>query len=246
MEETEIENRMRDLRREMTLSQEELAEALGISRQSIIALEQGRYLPSLPLAVSICQFFDRAFEEIFCLAQSPENEYDEDDKVKIKVSKSAKAALREESDMDMLEPWRPFRESISLRDAVDRLLSDSVITPRTAGPAMPKVDIKERKEDFLIKAELPGLAEEEVDVEVSSDGIVTISGEKQEEKEEKEEGYHYHETFSGAFSRSFSLPADVVADKAAADMEQGVLTITIPKAKPEKVQKLKVSTKKKE
>jgi HSP20 family protein len=142
-----------------------------------------------------------------------------------------------------MEPWRPFREAVSLRDAVDRLLSDSVIAPRAMG-AMPKVDIRERKEDILVKAELPGIAEEDIDVEVSSDGVVTISGEKKEEKREDEEGYQYRESHIGSFTRSFSLPAEVIAEKTEAEMKNGVLILTIPKAKPQKVQKVKVGTKK--
>ena len=63
--ELNIKNRLKDLRQQNKLSQEELADKLGISRQSIIALEHGKYMPSLPLAVSLCNFFDSAFEEMF-------------------------------------------------------------------------------------------------------------------------------------------------------------------------------------
>ena len=144
-----------------------------------------------------------------------------------------------------LEPWRPLG-AVSFGDVVDRLLSDNG-SIRKGGTIMPKIDIKEQKEDFVIKAELPGLKEAEVDIEVTSDGTVTISGEKKEEKEEEneEKGYYYQESYSGSFSRSLSLPSEVIADKAAADMENGVLTITVPKARPEKIQKLKVTPKKK-
>lgn len=251
MDESEItiENHLRELRRRHDLSQEELAEALGISRQSVIAFEQGKFLPSLPIVVSLCKFFNTAFEDLFAVEREI---FDEEPKnqIEVKVISSADVAPRKEKNMNTeLEPWRPFREAISLRDAVDRLLSDSFITPRTgaSGAGMPKVDIKERKEDILIKVELPGLSEEEIDVEVSSDGIVTISGEKAEEKEEvgEKDNYYYKESYSGSFSRSFSLPTEVVAGKAEANMEHGVLTVTVPKARPEKVQKLKISPKKK-
>lgn len=254
--EIKIEDKLRELRRERDLSQEDLAEALGVSRQSIIALEQGRYLPSLPIAVSLCRFFDLAFEEFFNLGDGLdeiEQNFNNKKHLEVKVINDVQSAQKNEADRTRkennmasdMEPWRPFGGMMSLRDAVDRLMSDSFITPRSVGFATPKVDIKERKEDIVVKAELPGVAEEDVDVEVSSDGVVTISGEKKADKEEKEEGYYYKESYAGSFSRSFSLPAEVVADKAEADMENGVLTITVPKAKPEKIQKLKVTPKKK-
>ena len=146
-----------------------------------------------------------------------------------------------------MEPWRPFREMVSLRDAMDRLFEDSVITPKGAA-AMPKIDIKDKKDSIVVKAELPGMAEEEVDVEIS-DGVMTISGEKKEEKENPpaggEEGYYYKESHTGGFSRSFTLPADVIAEKAEAEMKDGVLSIVIPKIEPKKATKVKVAPKKK-
>ncbi|MFA5926934.1 MAG: Hsp20 family protein [Patescibacteria group bacterium] len=239
-----LENKLKEIRREHALSQEELADALGISRQSVIALEQGRFLPSLPIAVSICRFFDLAFEELFNLQDELQNNSDEKS-VNIKIVGSQSLASGKEKNMPGdIDMWRPIRETVSLRDAVDRLLEDSFITPKMAVSAVPKIDVRERKEDIVIRAELPGISEEEIDIEVSSDGVVTISGEKKEEKEEKEEGFTYKESFSGKFSRSFSLPTDVVAEKADAKMENGVLAITVPKAHPQKTQKLKISAKK--
>ncbi len=245
----EIDNRLRELRKEHDLSQEELAEALGVSRQSIISLEQGRSLPSLPIVIQLCRFFDRAFEDIFRFQREIEKEINNafcSDKIRINVvDRPNLIEAGKENMIGELEPWRPL-SAVSFGDVVDRLLSDNVVS-RRGGVTMPKIDIKERKEDFVVKAELPGLKEDEVDIEVTSDGIVTISGEKKEEKEEKEEeqGYFYKESYAGSFSRSFSLPSEVIADKAEADMENGVLTIAVPKARPEKTQKLKVTAKKK-
>lgn len=255
MEEQEksIENRLKELRKERELSQESLAEELGISRQSIIALEQGKCLPSLPLVVSMCKFFDKAFEDIFNFEHDFVEEMDNivDRGMKIKVINGAVAPIGQlpgKENMTELQPWRPFREAVSLRDAVDRLMEDSFITPKSAGVSMPKVDIKERKEDVLVRAEIPGINEEDLNVEVSSDGLVTISGEKKEEISNPpaggEEGYFYRESHFGNFSRTFSLPTEIVAEKAVADIENGILTLTIPKAKPQKTQKIKVSTKK--
>ena len=141
-----------------------------------------------------------------------------------------------------MSPWRPFREAVSLRDAMDRLFEDSVITPKTIG-AMPKIDIKETKNAIIVKAELPGIDEDKVDVEIM-DNVMTISGEKAEEKVEEGEGYHYKESHSGAFQRSFSLPADVKAEKAEAEMKNGVLTISVSKVEPKKAKKIAIKPKK--
>lgn len=140
-----------------------------------------------------------------------------------------------------LGPWRPFREAVSLRDAMDRLFEDSVITPKTIG-TMPRIDIKETEDAIVVKAELPGIEEEKVDIEIM-DNVMTISGEKAEEKVEEGEGYHYKESHTGTFTRSFNLPADVKADSAQAEMKNGVLSITIPKVEPKKAKKISIRAK---
>jgi len=224
-----IKNKLKDLRKRRHLSQEELADKLGISRQSVIALEHGKYLPSLPLAVSMCNLFNSAFEDVF------EFEHEIKNIINNHFGKEVKMPSE-------LSPWRPFREAISLRDAMDRLFEDSVITPRAIG-AMPKIDIKEKKDGIVVKAELPGVEEKDVNVEIL-DNVMTISGEKAEEKEEEKEGYYYKESRSGAFERSFSLPADVKADKAEAEMKNGVLTVTVPKIEPKKARKIAIKPKK--
>jgi len=226
-----IKNKLRVFRKKHDLSQEELADKLGISRQSIIALEHGKYMPSLPLAVSMCNLFDSTFEDIF--------EFEHQIK---KVFENINSNFGKEISMPSeMSPWRPFREAISLRDAMDRLFEDSVITPKTVG-GMPRIDIKETKDAVIVKAELPGMTEEEVNIEIM-DNVMTISGEKVEEKVEESEGYHYKESHSGAFQRSFSLPAEVKAEKADAEMKNGVLIITVPKIEPKKAKKIAIKAK---
>jgi len=244
-----IENKVRELRKKMNLSQEELAESLGISRQSVIALEQGKTLPSLPLAVSICNFFNSAFEDMFALQKEIENEIDREihseisvPNINIKVINSDELSERKEKTMTDLEKWRPFRETISLRDAMDRLFEDSFITPAKVSGGMPKIDIKDLKDKVLVKAELPGVREEDIDVEIL-DNVMTISGERKEEKEKEDEGYYYKESHSGTFSRSFALPSEVLGEKAEADYENGILTITVPKIEPKKAKKIQVKKK---
>ena len=286
-QEVEIKNRLKEFRQRQELSQEDLAEALGISRQSIISLEQGKHMPSLPLAINMCRFFDSTFEDVFQMHDEISREIDEvlgDQVGNIKIiskPKEAAPSIRrigglgagpstllgagpstllgaapstllgaapstllgagKENKMNDLEPLRPFREMVSLRDAMDRLVEDSVITPKSVG--MPRIDVKDKRNEVVIRAELPGISEEELDIEIC-DGVMTISGEKQEEKEEEKEGYYYKESHSGSFSRSFNLPAEVDEDKAEAEMDRGVLTIVLPKIKAKKAKKVSVKPKK--
>lgn len=231
--------RLRDLRKQHKLSQEELAEALGVSRQSVIALEQGKSLPSIPLVVSMCRFFRSSFEDIFDLPLLVE----EVDPVNNSIKIIPQPEDRKETIMQSeLGPWRPFRESVSLRDAMDRLFEDSFITPKGGTLAIPKIDIMDKKGAIVVKAELPGMKEEDVEIEIA-DGVMTVSGEKVEEKEEQEEGYYHKESHSGSFSRSFALPSEVVAEKAVAEMKDGVLSVTIPKIEPKKATKIKIAKK---
>lgn len=256
MKDCEIQNRLKDYRVKQGLSQEDLADALGISRQSVIALEQGKYMPSLPLVVGMCRFFNSAFEDIFEFEREIEEEinnaFDDTHQVKIINRPSDSAGRptfadatvgRKESKMTYLEPWGPLRDTVSLRDAMDRLLEDSIVTPAKISTAgMPKIDIKEKKDTVVVKAELPGVVEEDVEVEIA-ENVMTISGEKKEEKEEEKEGYYYKESHSGSFSRSFTLPSEVKAEKANAEMDGGVLTITIPKVEAKTPKKVTVKKK---
>ncbi|MFA7254145.1 MAG: Hsp20 family protein [Patescibacteria group bacterium] len=248
-QEPTIESNIRDFRKKHHLSQEELADKLNISRQSVIALEQGKTLPSLPLVVSMCQFFDTDFEELFDFHRQVEREIDkafDNNFDNIKVITNPDQGRKEH--MVDLEPWRPFREAVSLRDAMDRLFEDSFITPAKISGGMPKVDVRDLKDSVVVRAELPGVKEEEVDVEIL-DNVMTISGEKKEEKEELEEnppaggGYYYKESHTGKYSRSFTLPSDVKAEEATAEMKDGVLTIRVPKIEPKKAKKVTVSKK---
>lgn len=248
-----IENKLKDFRKHKELSQEELADALGITRQSVIALEQGHSMPSLPLAVSLCRFFNAAFEDIFEFEREIDEQIDEafrDHNINVRINNDpASIGSRKENAMFEIEPWRPMRDAVSLRDAMDRLFEDSVITPsRTAG-AMPRIDIKDQKGAILVRAELPGMKEDDIDIEVA-DNVMTISGERKEEIENppagggEDKSYYYKESFVGKFSRSFTLPAEVKAEKAVADMKDGILSISIPKIEPKKAAKVKISAKK--
>jgi HSP20 family protein len=99
--------------------------------------------------------------------------------------------------------------------------------------AVPAVDVAEKDKAYEITAELPGMDEKAIELKVAG-GVLTITGEKQEEKEEKKKGYYLSERRFGSFQRSFRIPDDVDADKIDAGFKKGVLTVTLPK-KPEAV-----------
>lgn len=96
-----------------------------------------------------------------------------------------------------------------------------------------QVDWKETPEAHIFKADLPGLKKEEVKVEVEDGGVLQISGERAVEKEEKNEKWHRVERGRGKFARRFRLPQNAKVDEVKASMENGVLTVTVPKL-PEK------------
>lgn len=99
-----------------------------------------------------------------------------------------------------------------------------------SGLVVPSADVKESDHTVTISAELPGLAEDDVDVTVRN-GMLTIKGEKSEEKKEDKENYHLTERRYGEFQRSFKIPDGVDESKIKAAFEKGVLTITMPKSK---------------
>ncbi len=101
------------------------------------------------------------------------------------------------------------------------------------------VDVYQTKENVVIKAPIAGVSVDDIDIEVAED-VVTIRGERKEEAEVDREHYYVQECYWGSFSRSVILPTSTVAEKAAASLKDGVLTITIPKVAQDKVKKIKV------
>jgi HSP20 family protein len=106
----------------------------------------------------------------------------------------------------------------------------------------PTVDVEENEKEFIIKAEIPGVDEKEIEVTVTDD-IVTIKGEKKEEKEDKGKNYYYMERSYGSFNRVIPLSAETESDKAEASFKNGVLNITIPKSQTAKAKATKVPIK---
>lgn len=146
----------------------------------------------------------------------------------------------------MLMRWEPFRELVSLREAMNRLFEESFVSPWGAFPRQaedPAVDMYETDNAVVVKAAIPGVDPKDVEINVTGDTL-TIRGEVKKEEQVKEENYLRRERYYGAFCRSFLLPTRVVADDAEAVFEKGVLTLTLPKAEEVKPKTIKVKVKK--
>ncbi len=142
--------------------------------------------------------------------------------------------------------WEPVRELTSLQSEMNRLFNTFFDTPTTAangnGTArrwVPAMDLVETDEHFILKADLPGLSEEDVTIEVE-DRVLTVSGERKAEHETSKEGYHRVERAFGAFSRSLTLPEGVDPEAVAASFDRGVLEVRIPKPEQRKPRKISI------
>lgn len=136
--------------------------------------------------------------------------------------------------MSNLIRWRPMSEAVTLRDAMDRLFDEAFTRPWGLTEAgrygmAPSVDMFETDSDVVIRASLPGLKAEDVEINVTGE-MITIKGQSKQQSETKEKAYHIREQRWGAFERSLALPTTVLSDKAKAEFEDGILTITLPKA----------------
>lgn len=143
--------------------------------------------------------------------------------------------------------WDPFREMISLREAIDRLFEESFVRPRAwleAERVMSvPLDIYEEGDDLIVKATVPGVRPEDLNVQIQNN-ILTISGETKEERERKEANYHLREHRYGRFERSVTLPYAVQVDKAEAAFEHGVLRLRLPKAEEVRGRRIEVKVQK--
>ena len=147
--------------------------------------------------------------------------------------------------MSNLIRWEPAREMMTLREAMDRLFDDAFTRPLSMSGnnwSIPAVDMYQTDNEVVVKAALPGIKADEVQINVTGE-VITIKGEVKQENESKEKAYHIREQRWGAFERSLVLPTEVVADKAKADFENGVLTITLPKAEEVKPKTISIKTK---
>ena len=146
-----------------------------------------------------------------------------------------------------LVPWRKSGapQVRSLQEEVNRLFDDFFGGPGEllgrGAAAFPTVDVSESDADVTVVAEVPGMTEKDIRVSLSGD-VLTLSGEKKEEREDQKRDYHRVERSYGSFSRSVPLPAPVDAGKAQAAYKNGLLTITLPKTARAQARKIAVTT----
>jgi len=134
-----------------------------------------------------------------------------------------------------------------LRDELDRWFESPLFgLGETTQPFrsgwMPALDVYEDKDNFVLKAEMPGMRKEDIDISLH-EGVVTISGERKEETKKEDSDVYRSERFFGRFQRSFALPTSVNPDKVAANYKDGILTVTLPKAEEAKPKQIQVSVK---
>jgi len=149
-----------------------------------------------------------------------------------------------------LTTWKPFEELAPFKDfermrrEMDRVWDsffEGGLRGRTerAGEWLPSLDVSETKNELVVKAEVPGMDPKDIDISLS-DGVLTIKGEKKQEREEKEADYHLVERSYGSFTRSVQLPKEVQSQKINASYKDGILKVTLPKSEEAKKKEIKI------
>jgi HSP20 family protein len=148
-----------------------------------------------------------------------------------------------------LTRWDPFRDLVTLQERMNRLFEDSLSRSKTTDQEMamgawtPAVDIFETPEMIVMKADLPGIDEKDIDVRIENN-VLILRGERKFLKEAKEEDYHRIERSFGVFSRTFQLPGTIDQTRISAVHKDGVLEVRLPKREDSKPKQIKVDIKK--
>ena len=139
--------------------------------------------------------------------------------------------------------WEPLRELGTLQSEMNRLFNTVFDGPAPSGATMrrwmPPMDLVESGEDFVLRADLPGMSEEDVKIELE-DSTLTISGERKAEHEAQGEGFYRAERATGAFSRSLTLPKGIDPEAVSARFDRGVLEVRIPKPAERKPRRISI------
>jgi HSP20 family protein len=141
----------------------------------------------------------------------------------------------------MLTRWDPFQEMLNLRRTVDRLFDNAGPDHEWGQPSMwgLAVDVVENKDDFIVKASVPGINPDDLDISYADD-ILTIKGEIKSENEVKDNQYHLRERRFGSFARSIRLPTKIKGDAIEASYQNGVITLHLPKAEEVKPKRIAI------
>lgn len=230
---SEFRLQLRPLRQAKTLSQEELAEALGISRQSIISLEHGEYLPSFPLLVEMIRFFDCPIDQLVTGLPIINRQYNQN---------------KEGGDRKMpITQWNPFqmldRVHNELEEAIERNFSRADWS-KALGSVAGAMNIQEDEKEYQLSIQAPGFTEDEVAVEVANDTL-TVSGRLlKEESDKPDKVVLRREWEKSEFTRTVRFAQPVKGDKAEAKMTNGTLTIILPKLQPIRPKSTTIAVKK--
>ncbi len=143
--------------------------------------------------------------------------------------------------------WSPIRDLLSIQEEMNKLFDERL--DKFSGPSdiqnkmwEPLVDIYEEQDKFVIKAEVPEVNKEDIEINLENN-VLTLKGERKFEKEDKKENYHRAERYYGMFQRSFTLPATVKQEDIKASLDKGVLTVEIPKKEEVKPKKIEIDIK---
>ncbi len=147
--------------------------------------------------------------------------------------------------MASITRWEPFRELLDMRRDWDRAFDDNFFRPVWSedGHSAPLVDMYQTDDEIHVKASMPGVKADDVDIQVNGE-MLTIKAETQTEEEHKQATYHVRERRYQSYARSLTLPTPVKADKAEAEVKDGILHITLPKAEEAKPKVISVKASK--
>lgn len=145
--------------------------------------------------------------------------------------------------------WSPLKELEDMRRDMDRLFEDFLVPGRRrrgwlakpeSGIVVPNIEMFDRTNEIVLRAELPGVAKEDVDLTITKDTL-TLKGEVKKEKEIKEEDYYACERSYGTFTRSIALPVEVDSERATAGFKDGILEVVLPKKEESKPREIKIA-----
>lgn len=228
---TEVRLMLRQLRNQHQLSQEELARALNTSRQSIISLERGEYLPSFPVLVALIEFFGCDIDDLVDGINIKRNE---------ELEKGGEQSMQ-------LAPLNPLHSIDRLHEEMNEMVERAfgrADWSRIAGSVTGAMNIHETDTQYELDIQAPGFTDEDINIEIAEDTL-TISGSRKQ-KEEKVEGKNIvrREWEHAEFSRSIRFASPIKEEAVEAKLENGLLHIVAPKVEPVKPKTTKIKVKK--
>lgn len=148
-----------------------------------------------------------------------------------------------------IDKWSPLKELEDMRKDMDRLFDEFTkparrrrIWPKSEGVLIPNIDLYDKKNEIVLKVELPGVRREDIDLTITKDSLI-IKGEVKRDEDLQEDNYYIAERIYGSFSRTITLPFEVESEQAQASMTNGLLEIVLPKREEAKPKEIKIEVK---